>query len=129
MRMAMELLDEIIESQPVDRKRIYVTGLSMGGFGTWDIIQRQPKVFAAAMPVCGGGDPAFAKKLKKLSLWAFHGDSDTVVKTQRSRDMIDAIRKKGGNPLYTEYKNTKHNAWEPTYSDNTVLNWLFEQRR
>jgi len=129
MRMAMELLDKIIESQPVDRKRIYVTGLSMGGFGTWDIIQRQPKVFAAAMPVCGGGDPAFAKKLKKMSLWAFHGDSDTVVKTQRSRDMIDAIRKKGGNPLYTEYKNTKHNAWEPTYSDNTVLNWLFEQRR
>lgn len=129
MRMAMELLDEVIKTQPVDKKRIYVTGLSMGGFGTWDIIQRQSKLFAAAMPVCGGGDPAFAKKLKKLPIWVFHGDSDSVVKTQRSRDMVAALRKKRAHPLYTEYKNTKHNAWTPTYSDETVLKWLFEQRK
>ena len=101
----------------------------MGGFGTWDIIQRQSKLFAAAMPVCGGGDPAFAKKLKKLPIWVFHGDSDSVVKTQRSRDMVAALRKKRAHPLYTEYKNTKHNAWTPTYSDETVLKWLFEQRK
>lgn len=128
MALALELLDSIVEERWIDRKRIYVTGLSMGGFGTWDIIQRRPRFFAAAMPICGGGDVEQAKRLTKLPLWVFHGDSDTVVYTSRSRDMVAAIRSRGGNPIYTEYPDTKHNSWAPTFGDAKIFDWLFSQR-
>ena len=101
----------------------------MGGFGTWDIIQRLPDLFAAAIPVCGGGDAAQAEKIKDIPIWAFHGDKDTVVKTVRSRDMIAAIKKAGGNPQYTEYKGVAHDSWTQTYSDKNVLRWLFMQKK
>ena len=128
MALVLELLDSIVEERWIDRRRIYVTGLSMGGFGTWDIVQRRPKFFAAAMPICGGGDVNLAKRLTKLPLWVFHGDSDKVVFTSRSRDMVAAIRALGGSPIYTEYPDTKHNSWTPTYSDAKILDWLFSQR-
>lgn len=129
MALAMELLDSIVAERWIDKRRIYVTGLSMGGFATWDIIQRRPRFFAAAMPVCGGGDAARARKLTKLPIWVFHGDSDSVVKTKRSRDIVAAIRAKGGNPIYTEYPDTKHNAWTPTYTDDKIFDWLFSQSK
>jgi predicted peptidase len=101
----------------------------MGGFGTWDIIQRHPTLFAAAMPVCGGGDTALAPQIKQIPVWAFHGDKDDTVKTSRSRDMIEALKKAGGTPRYTEYPGVRHDAWAPTYTNPAVLKWLFDQSK
>ncbi len=129
MKLAMALMKDIISNHPVDKKRIYVTGLSIGGFGTWDILQRLPHLFAAGIPVCGGGDATQAEKIKDIPIWAFHGGKDTVVKTMRSRDMIAAIKKAGGKPLYTEYKGVAHDSWTETYSDKNVLRWLFTQQK
>jgi predicted peptidase len=129
MKLTIALMQDIISNQPVDMKRIYVTGLSMGGFGAWDILQRLPHLFAAAIPVCGGGDATQAEKIKDIPIWAFHGDKDAVVKTKRSRDMIAAIKKSGGKPQYTEYKGVAHDSWTQTYSDKNVLRWLFTQQK
>jgi predicted peptidase len=129
MQLVMGLLRQSIKTLPVDEKRIYVTGLSMGGFGVWDIIQRHPEIFAAALAVCGGGDTALAPRLTALPIWAFHGGKDTVVKPARSRDMIAAIKKAGGTPRYTEYKGVGHNAWSRTYRNRDVLAWLLDQKK
>ncbi|WDE95593.1 prolyl oligopeptidase family serine peptidase [Lentisphaera profundi] len=129
MRLMIELLNKSIKELPVDKTRIYVTGLSMGGYGTWDIIQRHPEIFAAAIPICGGGDTALASKLTATPIWAFHGDKDNVVKTIRSKDMINAITDAGGYPKYTEYKGVKHNSWSKTYANKDVLKWLFNQKK
>ena len=129
MRQAIALMDEVRASLPVDEQRIYVTGLSMGGFGTWDIVQRMPDTFAAAVPVCGGGDAALAGRIKDVPVWVFHGDQDWVVKTKRSRDMVAALKKAGGKPRYTEYKGIAHDAWTPAYANQEMLQWMFEQRK
>lgn len=129
MKMAMEVLDKTINDNPIDSRRIYVTGLSMGGFATWEILQREAEKFAAAAPVCGGGDPAFAPKLAKLPLWVFHGEVDDVVLPIRSRDMIAAIKAAGGCPIYTEYSGAGHDVWGITYSNPAVWDWLFAQRK
>jgi predicted peptidase len=129
MRLAIELLEKTIREKPVDAKRVYVSGLSMGGFGTWDLMQRRPMLFAAAIPVCGGGDPHYARSLAAMPIWVFHGSKDTVVKPMRSRDMIAALKQAGGEPRYTEYKGVGHNAWTETYSNEKVLKWMFEQKR
>jgi len=123
------LIEALCKEYPIDKGRIYLTGLSMGGYGTWDLISRRPELFAAAIPVCGGGDPAQAEKLAKLPIWAFHGDADPLVPVERPRDMIAAIKKAGGEPKYTEYKGVGHDAWTPTYRDSKVLDWLFEQKK
>jgi predicted peptidase len=129
MRLSLALVDSLVKELPVDKSRIYVTGLSMGGFGTWDAIARRPDFFAAAAPICGGGDRATAKSLAKLPIWIFHGDSDTAVKTQRSRDMVAALKAAGGEPKYTEYPRTGHDSWSPTYRDPKFMEWLFAQQR
>lgn len=129
LRMALELVEQFIKDNPVDTSRLYVTGLSMGGFGTWDAIQRHPGMFAAAAPVCGGGDTAQAAKLVGIPIWAWHGDKDGAVKTQRSRDMIEAIKKAGGNPIYTELKGVGHNAWVAAYGKPEMWKWMFEQKK
>ncbi|MDP6635429.1 MAG: dienelactone hydrolase family protein [Phycisphaerae bacterium] len=129
MTLAIGLIKKTIADLPVDDKRVYVTGLSMGGFATWDIIQRMPNYFAAAMPICGGADTAEAAKLKNTPIWCFHGGNDRVVKTQRSRDMVAAIKKAGGAPKYTEYSGVGHNSWTRTFRDKEVLTWLFAQRK
>jgi len=129
MRMTLELLDSALKQYPIDPDRVYVTGLSLGGFGTWDAIQRRPKFFAAAVPVCGGGGTAQAAKLTKIPLWVWHGDKDRAVPTQRSRDMVAAIRKAGGKPIYTEQPNCGHNVWIPAYSSTRTWDWMFAQQR
>lgn len=129
MALALELLDTFPKEFSIDTNRIYATGLSMGGFGTWDIIQRRPEFFAAAAPICGGGDVAGAKSLVKLPIWVFHGDSDGAVKTQRSRDMVAALKAAGGSPKYTEYEKTGHDSWSPTYRDPKFMEWLFSQKK
>jgi len=125
----MRLLDSLVKKLNIDTNRIYITGLSMGGFGTWDAISRWPWKFAAAVPVCGGGDTAKASLIKNIPIWAFHGSDDKVVMTSRSRDMISAIKKKGGNPNYTEYPQTGHDAWKKAYADMNMYLWLFSQSK
>jgi len=129
MKLTIALMNNILQTFPVDKNRIYVTGLSMGGFGTWDLIQRFPDTFAAAIPVCGGGDKNKAEQIRHIPVWAFHGEKDTIVEPSRSREMITAIKNAGGNPKYTEYKNVMHDAWTATYSDKNVLKWLFSQKK
>lgn len=129
MQMAISLIQEIMHKYPVDDKRVYVTGLSMGGFATWEIMQRKGTWFAAAIPVCGGGDPNYASKIVDIPIWAFHGSADRTVPVECSRYMIEAIRSKGGNPKYTEYPGVDHDAWSPTYSNTEVWDWLFRQKK
>jgi predicted peptidase len=129
MRLSLEILEKICKDYPVDQRRLYVTGLSMGGYGTWDIIQRFPKKFAAAMPVCGGGDVAGAPLFKDLPIWVFHGDKDGAVPVSRSRDMVKALQKCGSQVKYTEYPGVGHGCWAQTYANQNVLKWFFSQKR
>jgi predicted peptidase len=113
----------------IDPHRIFVTGLSMGGFGTWDLLMRYPDMFAAAMVVCGGGDPTEAARLKRVPVWAFHGSADDVVPVAGTRAMIKALRAAGGRVRYTEYKGLGHNVWDKAYGNEPALRWLLAQRR
>ena len=101
----------------------------MGGFGTWTAITAHPQLFAAAIPLCGGGDVNQAAKLKQIPIWAFHGAKDQAVPVERSREMIAAIRKAGGNPKYTEYPDQDHAVWEKAFNEPDLLPWVFAQKR
>jgi predicted peptidase len=129
LRQTLELIAALQKELPIDADRIYITGLSMGGFGAWDCVQREPKLFAACAPVCGGGDAAMAAKIKDVPIWAFHGDQDGVVKVRRSRDMVAALKAAGAEPKYTEYKGVGHDSWTATYRDPELYKWLFAQKR
>jgi predicted peptidase len=127
LRLALELVDKLAAELPADKRRFYITGLSMGSFGTWDATARWPRYFAAAVPICGG-DAAQAAKLRNLPIWAFHGDRDATVRPRRTTDMIDAIRKAGGTPKMTIYPGVEHDSWNRAYADPAVLDWLFAQK-
>lgn len=130
MQLVMELLEELQRDFPVDARRLYVTGLSMGGYGTWDLISRMPDSFAAAVPVCGGGDEKQAEKLKDIPVWVFHGADDTTVPPERSRNMVNAIKNAGGTKIrYTEYPDVGHGSWKPAYADPELLRWMFRQKK
>ena len=129
LRLALELLDSKIKSLPVDKSRIYITGLSMGGYGTWDAISRKPQLFAAALPLCGGADIKQAEKLKNLPIWTIHGDKDGAIPVSRSRDIVKALKEAGGKISYTEHPGAGHNIWTRTYSDKKILDWLFSQKK
>ena len=129
MALVMELLDVLPTELPVDPKRIYVTGLSMGGYGTWDLLARRPGLFAAAVPICGGGDETSAAAISKVPQWIFHGDKDTVVKPERSRNMVEALKKAGGEPKYTEFPGVGHNSWDKAYADPALFEWLFARTK
>ena len=129
LRVAIAILERTLKEEQVDRDRVYLTGLSMGGFGSWDLAARHPDWFAAVAPICGGGDEATAKSLAGLPIWVFHGGADTVVKTVRSQRMVAALKEAGGDPKYTEFPGVGHNSWTPAYEKTDLLNWMFEQRR
>jgi len=126
---ATKALDETLLREAVDPARVYLTGLSMGGYGTWDLAARQPDRFAAILPICGGGDDDVAPRLAHLPIWCFHGDADTAVAVERSRSMIAAVKAAGGRPIYSELPGVGHDSWTPAYRDGFVLDWLFSQRR
>jgi predicted peptidase len=113
----------------VDRDRVYVTGLSMGGYGTWELAEEYPDRFAAIAPVCGAGNPDAAKKLKDLPAWVFHGERDTVVPFKRSQDMVNALKKVGGRVRFTPYSDRGHDCWTPTYANPQLYEWLMKQKR
>lgn len=123
------LLDEIESDFAVDNKRIYVTGLSMGGFGTWSLGASTPKRFAAIAPICGGGRPEWADQLKQVPIWAFHGDQDTAVLLSESQRMVDAIQAAGGNAKLTIYPGVGHDSWTQTYADPKFYEWLLRHER
>jgi predicted peptidase len=113
----------------IDDKRIYITGLSMGGYGTWNALANRTELFAAAAPICGGGETASVVKFKQIPIWAFHGADDMTVPVERSREMIEALRAAGASPKYTEYPGVGHNSWAQTYSDVALYAWLFAQKK
>ena len=124
------LVEDLAGRLKVDRKRIYVTGLSMGGYGSWDLMARYPRLFAAGVPICGGGDPKTADALKQIPIWVFHGDKDTAVPLSRSQQMVDAISEAGGGKAtLTIYPGVGHNSWSATYANEKVYDWLLSHRR
>ncbi len=127
--MVVELLKELQKQYSIDADRLYVAGQSMGGYGTWSIITEYPEMFAAAIPLCGGGNRSKAKNLVNVPIWAFHGDADTAVNVSKSREMIEAIRSAGGNPKYTEYKGVGHAVWHQAFAEPELLGWVFAQKR
>lgn len=130
MALVHGLLDETIATLPVDPDRVYVTGISMGGYGTWDILQRRAATFAAAMVLCGGGDESLAANLVSLPLRVFHGEKDEAVPVCRSRAMVAAIQAAGGKKvLYRETPSVGHDIWTAAYSDPGNWDWLFAQKR
>ncbi len=131
LALCRELIDSMIKDLPIDTSRIYVTGLSMGGYGTFDAATRWPELFAAAAPVCGGGDDAESAiaKLKSVPLWIAHGDADRAVSVERSRMMVSALKKVGVEPHYIEMPKVGHDSWTATYSNDEFHKWLFSQQR
>ena len=130
LRLVLGLLDALQKEFKIDPKRIYVTGQSMGGFGTWSIITQHPERFAAAVPICGGGEPRDATKARNVPIWAIHGSGDTVVPVDYTRRMIQALQKAGASPVYWEYQGATHaQTAERAYCEPELIRWLFAQRR
>ena len=123
------LLDDIQSRYAVDPNRVYVTGLSMGGFGTWALISRHPGRFAAAVPICGGGDRYVARRLKNVPVWAFHGAKDPVVPLQASVEMVEAVKKAGGDGQLTVYPEAQRDSWTETYDNPKLYEWFLSHRR
>ena len=125
----MALVDETAENYSIDENRIYLTGLSMGGYGTWTIASTYPQRFAAIAPVCGGGQPYLAGNLKNTPIWAFHGAKDPVVPLQQSQQMVDAVNQSGGNAKLTVYPEADHDSWTETYNSDELYEWLLSQSK
>lgn len=125
---AMDLLKEMMEKEAVDPSRVYAMGLSMGAFGVWDMLIREPDLFAAAIPSEGGGDPSKAELLVDIPIWTFHGDADTAVPVTGTREMVDAIKAAGGKKItYTEYAGRGHGCWYTVWAAPETYTWLFSQ--
>ena len=123
------LVDELCREYRVDEDRIWLTGLSMGGFGTWALAAANPDRFAAIVPICGGANPNQADKLVGIPTWVFHGANDVVVPLSASQSIVDAIKAKGGEPKLTVYPEAGHDSWTETYADPALWEWLFAQSR
>jgi len=123
------LLHHALDTYPVDRRRIYVTGLSMGGFGTWDLITKHPDWFAAAIPICGGGNRLLIHHAKHIPVWAFHGDADPVIPLELSEEMVHALEDAGGNAKLTVYEDTGHDSWTATYRNPEIYEWLLKNTK
>ena len=128
-RLALEIVDELLRQFPIDNRRIYVTGQSMGGAGTWNVITHRPNFFAAAVICCGSVSTEDGTGSVETPLWNFHGASDKTVPVTVSRSRMAARRKAGGKPLYTEYAGVDHNVWEWAYTEPELVKWVFAQRR
>jgi predicted peptidase len=129
LRLVHELVGELRKAYMIDGARLYVAGQSMGGFGTFAIISEYPSMFAAGVPLCGGGDESKVSRLRTTPIWAFHGAKDEGVPVERSRTIVAAIRKAGGQAKYTEYPDTGHIIWPKVVKETELLPWLFAQRR
>ena len=129
MQSTLALLDTLQKEFSIDPARLYLVGLSMGGGGAWDLLSRHPKLFAAAVPICGAGDPSKARLLTEIPIWCFHGDKDPLINVDYARRMIAAIRSAGGQPKYTEYPGVGHNSYVKAFEEPELFPWLFSQKR
>lgn len=127
--MLINLLDDIVNRYNVDTERIYLTGLSMGGYGVWRLATEYPERFAAIAPICSGAMPALADRLKNVPVWAFHGAKDDVVPLKESEDMVDALKTCGGNAKLTVYPEVEHDSWTETYENQELYKWFLEHRK
>ena len=127
-KTVLEILEKVVSETGADRDRIYVMGLSMGGFATWDLIMRHGELFAAAMPICGGADPTQAEKVKDIPIQTFHGDIDEAVPVDGTRQMVAALKAVGGNITYTEYPGAGHWTWDMACSTDGIGEWMFSKR-
>ena len=127
--LAVELIRELQIAYPIDQDRIYLTGQSLGGWGVWDMIAKRPDLFAAAIPVCGGGDPKTVSSMGDVAIWAFHGAMDREVNVEISREMVNALKAAGSGVKYTEYPSAGHEIWDRAYSEDGLIDWLFAQRK
>lgn len=129
MLLLEALIQSLKKSYSIDTDKMYVGGLSMGGMGTFELVQRNPKMFAAAFPICGGANPAIAKRLKKVDWWVFHGDADNVVPPKYSTQMVDALKSGGAEVKYSLYPDVEHNSWDKAFAEPDLLPWLFSKSR
>lgn len=130
LQLAIELVKQLTKSENIDTTRIYIVGLSMGGMGTFEAVYHFPHLFAAAIPICGGGDAvAFRERKSVMPLWVFHGDADTVVEVKHSRQMVNVLKEFSPTVKYTEYPGVGHNSWDYALAEPELLPWLFEQKR
>lgn len=125
----MELLKKMQQTYAIDANRLYVAGLSMGGYGVWDLLARYPHTFAAAIPVCGGGDPTKASLMTDVAIRTYHSADDPIVPVTGTRAMVEAVKKAGGNISYTEYTNLSHSCWSRAFRATDQVSWLFSQTR
>jgi predicted peptidase len=123
------LLDDLTQKYKVDKDRLYVTGLSMGGFGTWALAAYSPDRFAALVPICGGGDPNTARRFAHVPIWVFHGAKDPTVPLSASERMVEALKKAGVTPKFTVYPDAGHDSWTEAYNNPELYEWLLQQKR
>lgn len=127
--LILEAISDLESEFGIDQNRRYITGYSMGGYGVWQMITTYPKTFAAAIPMSSGGNPSIASKIVDIPIWTFHGTNDKSVPIGKSRDMIEAIKKEGGNPLFSEFTNSGHDIRSEVLNTPGLLEWLFAQER
>jgi len=133
----VKVIESLLKDYSIDEERIYLTGLSMGGFGTFALVAEYPDLFAAAVPICGGGDPAKVESMKKVPMWVFHAEDDGVVSVSFSREIVKRLVRSGGCVRYTEYEKgfmeklgfDPHASWIPAYEREDLVEWLFQQRK
>ena len=128
-KLALEIVNGLVREFPIDDRRIYVMGQSMGGAGVWHMLAERPRLFAAAVPCCGSASVDDVSGLANIPVWNFHGVADTTVPVSVSRDRMAALRKAGGHPISTEYAGVNHNSWEWAFTEPTLGKWMFAQRR
>ena len=124
LQMLSRLITMVEENYRVDESRIYLTGLSMGGYGSWALAAKEPDRFAAVAPICGGGDPSMAEKYKNTPVWVFHGAKDSVVPIVRSEEMVDAIKEYNPDIKFTIYLEAGHDSWTETYNNEELYSWF-----
>ncbi len=130
LKNAIALVKKIAAEEGIDKKKIYITGLSMGGMGTFEAVYRYPKLFAAAAPICGGGDVAhYDKRVRKIPFSIYHGDSDTVVGVKESQQMVDKLKSLKVNVRYKEFPGVNHNSWDNAFAEPDYLSWMFSHKK
>jgi predicted peptidase len=124
-----DLLEEVIDQYRVNPRQVYLTGLSMGGYGTWALAAAHPETFAAIAPICGGGDTLAVRQLVNIPVWNFHGAQDPVVPIQRSHEMVQALKNAGGMVKFTIYPEATHDSWTETYDKEELYDWFLEHSK
>jgi len=127
---AIEVVKQVMTAGSVDKKRVYIAGLSMGGMGTFEALYHYPKMFAAALPICGGGDAThYDKRIKKTSFWVFHGAVDAVVDVKYSRQMVERLKQLKADVRYSEYPDVNHNSWDNAFAEPDFMKWMFDHKK